>query len=232
MAQIKITAHDGGTFNAYIARPENKTAAPVIIVIQEIFGVNKELRDKCDALAADGYIAICPDLFWRIEPGIELTDSIEEQLHRAFQLFGEFNAEQGMKDLQSTLTRARELDGGSGPVGCIGYCLGGRLAYMMATQTDIDASVSYYGVMIETMLEQGKSVRKPLMLHIAEEDQFVPKAAQAQIKNALAGNPKITIHTYPGAEHAFARGQGMHYDAKSAKLANERTAEFLKENLV
>ena len=231
MAEIKITAHDGGTFNAYIARPKNKSAAPVIIVIQEIFGVNKELRDKCDALAADGYIAICPDLFWRIEPGIELVDSIEEQLHRAFQLFGEFNVEEGMKDLQSTLTHARKLDGSSGQAGCIGYCLGGKLAYMMATQTDINASVSYYGVMIETMLEEGKGVRQPLMLHIAEEDQFVPKAAQEKIKSALGKNPKITIHTYPGAQHAFARGQGMHYDAAAAKLANQRTAEFLKESL-
>ena len=230
MSEITIPAHDGGAFKAYIALPD-VTPAPAIIVIQEIFGINQELRDKCDALAAQGYVAIAPDLFWRIEPGIELVDSVEEQLQRAFDLFGQFDVEQGVNDLKTTLGTARKHEAVNGKVGCVGYCLGGKLAYMMATQSDIDASVGYYGVAIETMLEDAQNIQNSLLLHIAEEDEFVPPEAQAQIKSALADHPQVEIHSYAGMQHAFARGQGMHYDETAATLANERTAGFLRDNL-
>lgn len=230
MSMISITAHDGGSFQAYIAQPEN-TPAPVVIVIQEIFGINQELRDKCHELAAQGYIAVCPDLFWRIEPGIELVDSVPEQLQRAFDLFGQFDVQNGIADLKSTLDHVRKLDGSNGKVGCTGYCLGGKLAYMMATHSDIDASVSYYGVAIETMLDDSVNIKAPLLMHIAENDQFVSREAQAQIKSALSDNPHVEIHSYADADHAFARGNGMHYNETAATLANERTQTFLKENL-
>lgn len=227
---ITIPSHDGGTFSAYIALPA-KTPAPAVILIQEIFGVNAEMREKCDDMAAQGYVAVCPDLFWRIEPNIELVDSIPDQLQRAFGLFGEFNIENGMADLKSTLAFLRGDDRVRGKVGCMGYCLGGKLAYMMATQSDVDASVSYYGVGIENMLEQAGNIKHPLMMHIAEEDQFVSKEAQSGIKEGLKNHPQVTIHSYPGMEHAFARGQGMHFDAAAAKLANECTSAFLAKNL-
>ena len=230
MSFIQIPSHDGKSFGTYIALP-TKTPAPAIIVIQEIFGVNQEMREKCDDLAAQGYVAVCPDLFWRIEPGIELVDSIEEQLQRAFSLFGQFDIESGMKDLQSTLGFLRKHKDVSGPVGCVGYCLGGKLAYKMAAETDIDASVSYYGVGIETMLDQAKNIRKPLMLHIAGEDKFVSKEAQQKIIDALSGNPLVTIHAYPGCDHAFARGRGMHFNAEAAEMANGHTAGFFAQNL-
>ena len=230
MPDIEIPAGDGATFNAYAALPEGGSG-PVIILIQEIFGVNREMREKCDELARQGYIALCPDLFWRIEPGIQLVDSIEEELQRAFQLFGEFDVEKGMEDLKATLTFARSYEGANGKVGCIGYCLGGKLAYMMACQSNVDASVGYYGVAIETMLDQAVNIKHPLLLHIAEEDEFVDKDAQAKIREALADHPQVTVHSYPGVEHAFARGQGMHYDADAAAQANERTAAFLKTHL-
>lgn len=230
MSMISITAHDGGSFQAYIARPEN-TPAPVVIVIQEIFGINQELRDKCHELAAQGYIAVCPDLFWRIEPGIELVDSVPEQLQRAFDLYGQFDVKNGIADLKSTLDQVRKLDGSNGKVGCTGYCLGGKLAFMMATHSDIDASVSYYGVAIETMLDDSANIKAPLLMHIAENDQFVPPEAQAQIKGVLSDNPHVEIHSYPGADHAFARGNGMHYNEAAATLANGRTKTFLKDAL-
>jgi carboxymethylenebutenolidase len=223
MPVISIPAHDGGNFSAYIALPK-KTPAPCVIAIQEIFGVNQEMRDKCDALAAQGYIAVAPDLFWRIEPGIQLVDSVPEQLQRAFNLLGEFDVEKGIDDLKATLGFMRKYTGVDGKVGCVGYCLGGKLAYMMATRSDVDASVAYYGVNIENMLDE--HVGKPLLMHIAEEDQYVSKDAQEKIKAALAKNKNVTIYSYPGVEHAFARGQGMHYDEQAAQLANKRTAEF------
>lgn len=230
MPYIDITAHDGGTFKAYIAYPETKPA-PAVIMIQEIFGINEEMRKKCDDMAAKGYVAVCPDLFWRIEPGIELVDSKPAELERAFELFGLFDTGLGVKDLDATLKAMREYDACNGKVGCVGYCLGGQLAYMMATRTDVDASVGYYGVAIDTMLDETKNIKSPLLLHIAELDEFVPEAAQNKIIDHFAKNDLVTTYRYPAVQHAFARGQGMHYDESAAKLANERTAKFLSESL-
>lgn len=230
MSEINIPARDGGAFKAYIALPDN-APAPVVIMIQEIFGINQEMRDKCDEMAAKGYIAVCPDLFWRIEPNIELVDSNPEQLQRAFELFGEFDIDSGIADLKTTLDFMRNYDGTNSKVGCVGYCLGGKLSYMMAAQSDINASVSYYGVGIEDMLDQANNIQNPLLMHIAEEDEFVSKDAQEQIKLALMPKPRINIHSYAGVNHAFARGQGMHYDANAAREANIRTADFLEAKL-
>lgn len=228
---ITIPAHDGGSFKCYLAKPEGKGPFPEIIMIQEIFGINQEMRDKCDEYAAKGYVTVCPDLFWRIEPDIELVDSDEAQLQRAFELFGEFDVNLGMHDLETTLGYMRFEKVCNKKVGCIGYCLGGKLAYMMAVATDIDATVSYYGVGIENMLDVAERIEKPTLLHIAENDEFVPADAQEAILSGLASNPHVTMHRYEGVNHAFARGQGMHYDEAQAKLANSRTAEFLEKNL-
>lgn len=224
---ITIQSHDGKNFNAYIAMPD-KLPAPVVIVIQEIFGVNAELRAKCDALADQGYIAICPDLFWRIEPGIDLTDNVPEQLQRAFHLFSVFDVEQGVSDLQSTLAHARSMKDCTGKVGAIGYCLGGKLAFLMAIKTEIHAVVSYYGVGLGAMLDQVDKIAEPLLLHIAGNDEFVPKDEQEKIIAAMEDHPTAEVYTYPGMDHAFARGGGMHYNAEAARLANNRTEAFLK----
>ena len=232
---ITIPAHDGGVFGAYVARPENcdkNNPAPAILVIQEIFGINFDMRKKCDELASKGYVAICPDLFWRIAPaGIQLVDSDPDQLQQAFDLFGKFDVALGIEDLKTTLGYIRHHKTCNKKVGTLGYCLGGKLAYMMACKSDVDAAVSYYGVAIETMLEDAAKIEKPLMLHIAEEDEFVSKETQTQIKSALEPHPLITIHSYEGANHAFARIDGMHYKEDAATQANARTDKFLKENL-
>ncbi len=231
MTKIMIHAHDGGEFKAYMASPDGDSPAPVLIMIQEIFGINQEMREKCDHYAKLGYITICPDLFWRIEPGIELTDAKEEELERAFELFSIFDTDKGVQDLKSTLDHARNIKDGNGKVGCIGYCLGGKLAYLMATDTDIDAAVSYYGVGIADMLDKADAAKNPVLYHIAEEDEFVDADAQKQIKDALKEKGNFTLHTYEGADHAFARGDGKHYNPQAAKLANRRTEEFLKAHL-
>ncbi|MEZ5918416.1 MAG: dienelactone hydrolase family protein [Alphaproteobacteria bacterium] len=228
---LQIPAADGsGSFSAYMALPTHMPA-PCVIVIQEIFGINQEIRDKCDHLAALGYVAVAPDLFWRIEPGIELVDSVEEQLQRAFQLFGEFDQAKGLEDLQATLAFVRDDARCNGRVGCIGYCLGGKLAYMLAAHSDIDASVSYYGVGIEAMLGDAEKIKAPILLHIAGEDEFVPKDAQAKIEDTLLEHPLAETYRYPGMDHAFARGGGMHYNAEAATLANTRTESFLGRQL-
>lgn len=228
--EITIRSAEGGTFSAYLAAPA-AARAPGVVVIQEIFGVNRVMRDICDGLAALGYLALCPDLFWRQEPGVQITDKTEKEWAKAFELFQGFDLDAGVKDLARTLATLRQHSGCTGKVGAVGYCLGGRLAYLMATRTDCDASVGYYGVYIHEHLDETKNIKKPLMLHIAEADEFVPKSAQQKIVTALAGNKLTTLHRYAGMDHAFAREGGKHYDSANAELANRRTRDFFKKNL-
>ena len=224
-----ITTPDG-SFSAYVARPK-AASAPAVVVIQEIFGVNQVMRDITDGLAGQGYLAICPDLFWRIEPGIDITDKSEAEWKRAFELFNAFDVDQGVKDIAATNAAIRRDPGCNGKVGAVGFCLGGLLAFLTATRTDADASAAYYGVGIENRVGEAEKLVKPLLMHIAEEDQFVPKPAQAVILQALKNHPNIEIHTYPGRNHAFARPGGEHYDEADAKLAGGRTLQFFKKHL-
>jgi carboxymethylenebutenolidase len=224
-----ITTNDG-SFNAYVARPA-KPSAPAIVVIQEIFGVNQVMRDVTDGLAAQGYLAICPDLFWRIEPGIDITDKTDAEWKRAFELFNAFDVDAGVGDIAATIAHIRKDAGCNGKVGAVGYCLGGQLAFLTATRTDADGSVSYYGVGLENRVAEAEKLTHPLLIHIAEEDEFTPKAAQAVILAALKDHPQIEVHTYPGCNHAFAREGGAHFNAEAAKLANGRTLQFFQKVL-
>ncbi|MBR7617895.1 dienelactone hydrolase family protein [Phenylobacterium sp. 20VBR1] len=221
---------EDGDFTAYVARP-SKDKAPAIVVIQEIFGVNAVMREIADGLADQGYLAICPDLFWRIEPGIDITDKSEAEWKKAFELFNAFDADAGVKDIAAVIDHIRADPGCSGKVGAVGYCLGGLLAFLTATRTDADASVGYYGVGIESRVGEVEKLERPLMLHIAEEDQFVPKEAQAIILQALKNHAQVTAYTYPGCDHAFARHGGEHFDEAAAKLANGRSLTFFQQHL-
>ncbi|MEJ1995413.1 MAG: dienelactone hydrolase family protein [Limibacillus sp.] len=229
MSKMTVSTPDG-SFDAYVALPA-QTPAPGILVIQEIFGVNQVMRDICDGLAAQGYVACCPDIFWRIEPGIDITDKTEAEWARAFELFGAFDVEKGVEDLKASLAALRDHDATNGKAGTVGYCLGGKMAFLMATRSDADCNVSYYGVGLDELLGEAENITKPTLLHIASEDQFVPKEAQEKIKAALSGHPQVTLHVYEGQDHAFAREGGAHYDAEAAKLANERSAACFKQNL-
>lgn len=219
-----------GTFSAYVARPA-AAQAPAVVVIQEIFGVNAVMQEVCDRLAGDGYLTVCPDLFWRLEPGVVLTDKTQAEWDKAFDLMTRFDVDQGIEDIRSTIDQIRGHAACSGKVGAVGYCLGGRLAYLTATRTDSDASVGYYGVGIENYLGEAEKLAHPLMLHIAEEDAYVPKEAQALIIAGLKDHPQAVIHTYPGCDHAFARPGGAHFDARAAAQANGRTGAFFQQHL-
>jgi carboxymethylenebutenolidase len=208
-----------------------QTPAPAIILIQEIFGVNADMRAKCDAFAKQGYIAIAPDLFWRQEPGVQLTDKTKAEWDKAFALMNGFDVDKGIDDLSATLDAARTMKGCTGKVGCVGYCLGGKLAYLMAARTDIDASIGYYGVGLDGLLNESESIKNPLMLHIAELDKFSSAQARGKIVAHFAGSRTVTTHVYPGVDHAFARKGGEHYDDTAAKLANDRTDMFFAQYL-
>ena len=220
----------GGVMSAYLARPA-AARAPAVVVLQEIFGVNAVMRDITDGLAAQGFLAVCPDLFWRIEPEVDITDRTEAEWKKAFALMNAFDASQGVQDIAAVIAQVRRDPACNGKVGAVGFCLGGQLAWLTATRTDIDASVSYYGVGIETLLGEAKALKAPVMLHIAEADGFVPPPAQAAIRDGLSGQPLATLHSYPGRDHAFARVGGEHYHAGDATLAGERSLAFLRTHL-
>lgn len=230
MTDVTISAADGGGFSAYVAKPA-RTPAPGLVVIQEIFGVNQVMRDLCDGFAAQGYLAVCPDLFWRQQPGIQLTDKTQEDWNRASALMNGMDQDRAVEDLKATLGWLRGNPDCAGKAGSVGYCLGGRLAFMMAARSDADANVSYYGVGLDSLTGEVPNIAKPLLMHIAEQDKFVPPDARQAVLNAVQGNPNITAHVYPGVNHAFARVGGEHYDAKTADLANGRTAAFFKQHL-
>ncbi len=229
-----IPTFDGkGTFNAYVAAPEG-TPKAAIIVIQEIFGVNPGIRQKCDGWAAQGYLAVAPDLFWRIKPGIELDADVEAELQEAFGYFGQYDPADGVKDIEATIRAIRAGIGGLDgvvKVGAVGYCLGGKLAYMVAARTDIDATVGYYGVMIDQMLNEAHAIAKPLMLHIPTADHLVGAEAQAAVHAGLDDHPKVTLHDYEGLDHGFAAEMGNRRDEAGAQLADGRTAAFFAEHL-
>jgi carboxymethylenebutenolidase len=225
---VQIRGQDGA-FSGYLAMPSGAPKAG-LVVIQEIFGVNEVMRDITDAYAAQGYAALCPDLFWRLEPNIQLTDKSEAELGRAFELMGAFDVDKGIDDIDATIDYLRET-AGMKKVGAVGFCLGGMLAFLTAVRTDVDASVSYYGVNLDKRLEEAEKLAQPLMLHIAGKDRFVPPTAQDVVKAGLNNHPQVTIYSYDNADHAFARVGGEHFDKDAADLANRRTADFLRDNL-
>ena len=230
MADITIAARDGGSFGAYLAAPASGAGAAVV-VIQEIFGVNRVMRDLCDGFAAQGYFALCPDMFWRLEPGVQLTDKTQEEWDQAFMLMQKFDHRTGVEDLAASIAHARGLDGCTGKVGAVGYCLGGAMAFAVTCLTDSDASVGYYPVQVDEQMPLAEKITKPVMLHIAEDDAFCLADAQAKIKLALGDNEHATVHSYPGVDHAFARAGGLNFDPAATELADRRTADFLKTNL-
>lgn len=229
MASIQIEALDGsGSFAAYRADPEGAPRG-AIVVIQEIFGVNEGIRRKCDHFAALGYLALAPDLFWRLKPGIELDPDIEPEFKQALDWMGKFDQDKGVADIEATIRAARNASGGK--VGVTGYCLGGRLAYMTAARTDADASVGYYAVGIDGLLGEKHAIANPLMLHIAGDDGFVPAPVQAKMHEGLDDHPKITLHSYPGEDHGFASEMGKRRSDAAAQLADSRTEAFFAEHI-
>ena len=230
MGETTTIKTDDGQFSAYVARPSSPKA-PAVVVIQEVFGVNAVMRGVCDELAAAGYLAVCPDLFWRIEPGVDITDQSEAEWKKAFELYNAFDVDAGVRDIAATIDQLRAMPEVNGKVGAVGFCLGGLLAFLTATRTDSDASVAYYGVGVEKHLAESDNQVRPLLMHIAEEDGFVPKEAQALILSKLKNHAQTETYTYPGRDHAFARIGGEHYDAADAKLANGRTLAFFKQHL-
>jgi carboxymethylenebutenolidase len=224
-----LKSFDGGEFDGYLALPQSGYG-PGIVVLQEIFGVNDYMRSVADWYAAHGFVALCPDLFWRLERGIQLTDKGDDR-NKAFELYQRLNEAKAVEDAAAALNFLRQHPACSGRVGAVGFCLGGKLAYLLSVRFKPDCAVGYYGVGIQNSLDEASNLATPLLLHIAGRDHFCPPEAQAQIHAALDDNPLVTLRVYPEREHAFGRTGGEHYHAADAELANLRSLEFFVRHL-
>jgi carboxymethylenebutenolidase len=193
--------------------------------------VNEDIRLTCRELAAAGFIAIAPDLFWRQEPGVDLSSWSDAEWKKGFALYSGYDRDSGVRDIAATIRAARDMEGATGKVAVMGFCLGALMTFLTAARQDVDAAVAYHGAETEKYLGEADGITAPLLMHLAEEDEFISKDAQAQIVQALGEKPGMTVYSYPGQNHAFARHTGAHYDAKAAALANGRTINFLNTHL-
>jgi carboxymethylenebutenolidase len=219
-----------GTFRAYISRPV-KLPAPAVVVLQELFGVNADIRKTCDELADQGFIAVALDLFWRQEPGVDLSVTSEPDWRHGLRLYQAYDRDAGARDVKDTPDVVAKLPECTGNVAVLGYRLGGRMTFLTAVRYGVDAAVAYHGGDTEKYLDEVDDLHAPLLMHLAEEDEFISKPAQAEIKAALANKANTTVYSYPGQNHAFARHNGAHYNAAAAALVNRRTSEFLRQHL-
>ena len=224
------TLEGDAQFDTYVARPEGIPRG-AIIVIQEIFGVNEGIRRKCDNWANQGYLAVSPDLFWRDTPHVELDADVPEQFQAAIGHMQKLNQDLSIYDIESAIKFARAELGGTGKVGVVGYCLGGRLTFMAACRTDGDAFVGYYGVGIDNLLGEQHAIGKPVLLHIPTADGFVPPEVQKTMHDGLKDNRHVTLHDYEGLDHGFAAEMGARRVEDAAQLADQRTADFFATHL-
>lgn len=228
--RIEIDGRDG-PFGAYVARP-GTVPAPAVIVLHEVFGVNADIRQHCDELAEQGFLAVAPDLFWRIEPGVDLSVTSQPDWEHGIRLYQAFDRDAGIRDIKYAIAAVARLPECNGKIALLGYCLGGLMTFLAAARHDVDAAVAFHGAETEKYVDDADGLTAPLLMHLAEADEFMPEDAQAEIKAGLAGKPNVTIHSYPGQAHAFSRYQGAHYDAEAAALANRRTSDYLRQHLM
>ena len=227
--RITIEGRDGA-FSAYIARPK-ALPAPAAVVLHEVFGVNADIRKTCGELAGEGFIAVAPDLFWRQEPGVDLGVNSEPDWQHGLRLYEAYDRDVGVGDVRDTLDAVARLPDCTGKLAVQGYCFGALMTFLTAVRCHVDAAVAYHGADTEKYLGEVDNLSAPLLMHLGEEDEFISKAAQVQIKAALGSKANATVYSYPGQHHAFARHNGRHYDAAAAALANGRTSEFLHQRL-
>ena len=228
---LDIDMPGGAAMSCYIVEADGARPRAALVILQEIFGVNADMRQTADAFAALGYDVAVPDLFWRQEPRVELDPSSAADRERASTLMKGLDQNLALDDAAAALGRLGRSKRASGQLGAVGYCLGGKLAFLLATRAGIGAAVSYYGVGIHAALDRADGLQAPLLLHIAEKDELCPPPARAAIHAALGARPGVEIIDHPGVGHAFARRGGVGFDGHAADQADAATAAFLSRHL-
>ena len=226
---IKLKTADRKVMRAYLATPTARKG-PGILLCQEIFGVNDHIREIADQYAEEGYFVLAPDLFHRMEPDVELGYG-EEDFKRAFDFYQRFDENKGAADIKSAVNALRKIKGCNGKVAALGYCLGGKLAYLAAARAGVDAAIGYYGVYIEKNLNEAKKIECPLLLHFAGNDRFVPPAAAAKIQKTLAKLAEFESYVYPGTDHAFNCKERPSFNRSASSLAYSRSIAFLRRHI-
>jgi len=227
--EIKVPLRDG-VMGAHVAYPE-RTPAGAIVAIMEIWGVNDTMRRHAAEFAEAGFVCLVPDLFWRQEPGVELSDSNPEHVRKAFDLYYDFDYDLGVRDMEDTARFLESIPECNGKVGAVGYCLGGKLCYLLCCRTDIGCAVAYYGTYIEHHIREVGNLHRPFMLHMALRDRWVQAEVNELLERRLSPNPLVTIHKYPGADHAFARHGGKTWSQPEADRALALTVDFFRKRL-
>ena len=226
---IKVPLRDG-VMGGYLAVPDGPPKG-AIVAIMEIWGVNDTMRAHAHEFAEAGFVCFVPDLFWRQEPGVELSDRNPEDVKKAFDLYYDFDYDLGVRDMEDTVKHIATLPECNGKVGAVGYCLGGKLCYLLCCRTDIDCAVAYYGTYIEHNIREVGNLHRPFMLHMAMKDRWVQAEVNELLERRLRPNPLVEIHQYPGADHAFARHGGRTYSKPEADRALALSVEFFKRHL-
>src|SRR5438876_5674018 len=219
--RITIEGRDGA-FGAYIARPKT-LPAPAVVVLHEVFGVNTDIRKTCDELAEQGLIAVAPDLCWHQEPGVDLGVTSEADWQHGLRLYQAYDRDAGARDVKDTANSVAKLPDCNGRVAVMGFCLGGLMTFLPAARYGVDAAVAYHGGDTEKYLGEVNGLDAPLLMHLAEEDEFISKPAQAEIKKALASKPNATVHSYPGQHLPIALHNGTHYNAERRRVADSES---------
>jgi carboxymethylenebutenolidase len=226
---IDIKAQDGGRFKGYLSLPhqaEKGGKGPGIVLIQEIFGVNSHIRAVADQYASDGYTVLAPDIFWRMQPMLDLGYGPED-IQTGIGYMQKFDFAAGVKDLAATAAALRGLPECGAKVAALGYCMGGMLSYLCAANAGVDAAVCYYGGGIHTRLAEAEKIKCPVLFHFAGNDSNIPAAAVEAVKQAFAGRAGVSIDVYPGANHGFNCWDRPAYNQQSSALAHGRSLSFL-----
>lgn len=231
MGQYVDIELDGGSTRAFVEHPPSGKG-PVVLLLHEVFGLNDDMRASCRELADQGFLAVAPELFWRQEHGVDLSPRTPADVGRAIALYEIYDRDQGAEDIAAAMEFAATIPGASGKTGLVGYCLGGLMAYLVSARHGADAAVAYYPGMAENYLSEANKIQSPLMIHLGGDDEYISERAQRSVSAAVAANPAVLVHAYPGCGHAFARHLGERYDASAAALANARTWRFMKDHLI
>jgi carboxymethylenebutenolidase len=226
---IDIKAHDGGSFKGYLSLPpraDKGGRGPGIVLIQEIFGVNSHIRGVADQYASDGYTVLAPDMFWRMQPMVDVGYGPED-MQKGMGYMQKMDFAAGVRDLAATVAALRGLQECTGKVASIGYCMGGLLSYLCAANAGVDAAVCYYGGGIHTRLEDAGKIKCPVLFHFAGDDSYIPAQAVESVRKTFAGREGVRIDVYPGANHGFNCWDRDAYNQQCAALARGRSLAFL-----